>query len=210
MNPDALWALLKCANTVDRTEWGAMHDVNEPLAGIVWFPIWVSSREVHDGYYKFNLMHSTMAMLVATETDPVLYREYVKGLEVMHDAVGHHMNAWFDVVYGQAVPTAAAAIGPLVENELQHWALRPRRSFSLANSADPTVAKTYYTPASVGGGQPNWVANYPLPIEKRASGDFLWQTDPFQLDCGGDGKTQYPGIDLILPYWMGRSFGFFK
>jgi hypothetical protein len=211
-NPDVLWAFVKAANLADRARWSWLHDPNVELSRIFWFPMWMSSREVHDGYFKYNLMHSTMAILVSTEADPALYREYLKGVEIMRETTGHHMNAWFDSVYAMAVPSAASLTGLVIKGELEHWALRERRSVFRANSADPTIAKTlYHNPNLPAASSAKWVATYPLPIELRAHGDFTWQTDPYQLDGGWGGATkQHPGVDLVLPYWVGKSYGLWK
>jgi uncharacterized protein (TIGR03437 family) len=47
----------------------------------------------------------------------------------------------------------------------------------------------------------------PVPVPLRPPTDFLWQRDPFQLSGGGIGTIESPGIDYILPYWMGRYYG---
>eukprot|EP01104_Vermistella_antarctica_P001095 TRINITY_DN11154_c0_g1_i1.p1 TRINITY_DN11154_c0_g1~~TRINITY_DN11154_c0_g1_i1.p1 ORF type:complete len:881 (+),score=128.69 TRINITY_DN11154_c0_g1_i1:2-2644(+) len=36
---------------------------------------------------------------------------------------------------------------------------------------------------------------------------FLWNTDPYQLS-GGSGYIEFPASAWLLPYWMGRYFGF--
>jgi uncharacterized protein (TIGR03437 family) len=46
-----------------------------------------------------------------------------------------------------------------------------------------------------------------IPVSERVQTDFLWQRSPFLLYGGGEGKIEAPGIDLILPYWMGRYYG---
>ena len=50
-------------------------------------------------------------------------------------------------------------------------------------------------------------AVYALPVEQRPSSDFIWQRNPFKLDGGANPNRQYPGIDVFLPYWMGRKAG---
>ena len=51
------------------------------------------------------------------------------------------------------------------------------------------------------------LAEYALPIEEIPPSDFIWQRHPFKLDGGHDGPEEYPGIDMFLPYWMGRQIG---
>jgi hypothetical protein len=46
-----------------------------------------------------------------------------------------------------------------------------------------------------------------IPVPDRVRTDFLWQRSPFLLYGGGSGTIEGPGIDFILPYWMGRWHG---
>lgn len=78
----------------------------------------------------------------------------------------------------------------------------------MANSADPSIAKALYS-SPLMRGQPSWIAVHPVPIERRPCVDFLWQQNPFHLDGGGDPQHQQPGVDLLLPYWLGRAYGLF-
>lgn len=204
-SPAAVVSFLRSASLVDPPRFAAAHARAAEMTPVLWFASWTTAREVHHGYYKFNLGHAHIVDLVTTETDPARYRDYVKALEMNRDATGHHQNAWFDAVYGLAVPAAAPALGPRVKNALDRWALRDRRSHPVANSQDPAIAKALYTsPLLV---KPEWFALEPIPIERRPSTDFLWQRSPFELDGGGDPRDQYPGVDLILPYWAARSYG---
>ena len=50
----------------------------------------------------------------------------------------------------------------------------------------------------------------PIPVAERVTTDFLWQRSPFQLAGGGDGFIEGAGIDYLLPYWMGRYYGFIQ
>jgi len=45
-----------------------------------------------------------------------------------------------------------------------------------------------------------------LPVRERVSTDFIWQRSPFLLR-GGRNAPLEPGIDLFVPYWMGRQCG---
>jgi uncharacterized protein (TIGR03437 family) len=47
----------------------------------------------------------------------------------------------------------------------------------------------------------------PIPVPERVRTDFLWQRSPYLLYGGGSGRIETPGIDFILPYWMGRYYG---
>ncbi len=207
--PAVAWFAISAAHLGDPARFAALHARYAPVTPILWFAAWGSSREVHDGYYKFNLMHEELLGLVEIETDPARYRDYVRTLDIARDVTGHHENAWFDAIYGIAVPAAAPALGPRVKDELDRLALRPRRGFPVTNSTDPAIAKAVYSaPTNPSGAQT--LAVHPLPIERRATADFLWQRSPFELDGTGNPHIQYPGVDLVAPYWAARSYGLIR
>lgn len=77
---------------------------------------------------------------------------------------------------------------------LDQWPLRPRRDLYIDDSK---IVKTCNSTEACD--------RVPVPI--RPTTDFLWQRDPFQLVGGGSDTIEGPGVDYILPYWMGRYYG---
>ena len=53
-------------------------------------------------------------------------------------------------------------------------------------------------------------ASVALPIHLREYTDYLWQRNPFELGkgTGAEGKRQYAGSDVSVPYWNARRYGF--
>lgn len=47
-----------------------------------------------------------------------------------------------------------------------------------------------------------------LPYDERAVGK--WNSNPYRLDAGGDGGSEDDGTYFLLPYWMGRYYGFIQ
>jgi hypothetical protein len=47
-----------------------------------------------------------------------------------------------------------------------------------------------------------------LPYDERAVGK--WNSNPYCLDAGGDGCREDDGTYFLLPYWMGRYYGFIR
>lgn len=49
-----------------------------------------------------------------------------------------------------------------------------------------------------------------LPVMARPPKNFMWEKDPFwakRVNGAGAGSQQYEGLDLTMPYWIGRAFG---
>ncbi|HVY62566.1 MAG TPA: hypothetical protein VHF22_12980, partial [Planctomycetota bacterium] len=205
--PSVVLAFLKVGNLVDRAKYGALHDRYAPASSTIWLSTWGSSREVNESYYKFNLGNCENTLLFTVETDPERYRDYARGMEILRDTVGDHQNPWFDATYAACVPSQVALWGPRVEAELQRWTLRPRRAFSIQNSSDPSIQSVVYSAPTLLQSPPHLVSRYPVPIEKRVSGCFVWQTDCFELDGSEPGTLQHSGVEFVLPYWLARSYG---
>ena len=56
------------------------------------------------------------------------------------------------------------------------------------------------------------VPSEPLNFDQRRySGNFHWQKDPFTPATANHGnpKMEKHGVDVALPYWMGKVFGAF-
>ena len=62
------------------------------------------------------------------------------------------------------------------------------------------------------GGSPQQFPTEPLPMRlRKPSGHFMWQRDPFTPATPNQGnpRAEKIGLDLVLPYWMGRHLGAF-
>jgi uncharacterized protein (TIGR03437 family) len=139
-------------------------------------------------YFKFNLDYMTFYNLIRMQSSGDNRAAY----QIVRDHTASHQNAFFDVidrVIRGPDPSRDAEMASLLEQ----WLLRPKRDFGV------DLTKT----VQVCGGE----ACQPIPVPLRVPTDFLWQRDPFQLAGGGSGRVESPGIDYILPYWMGRYYG---
>jgi len=56
------------------------------------------------------------------------------------------------------------------------------------------------------------VSAFVVPVHLRKPTEyFIWQKDPFETGDGAvntEGLKEATGLDFILPYWMGRHYGF--
>jgi uncharacterized protein (TIGR03437 family) len=139
-------------------------------------------------YFKFNLDYMTFYNLIRLQSNGDNRAAY----QIVRDHTASHQNAFFDVidrVIRGPDPSRDAEMASLLEQ----WLLRPKRDFGV------DLTKT----VQVCGSE----ACQPIPVPQRVPTDFLWQRDPFELAGGGSGRVESPGIDYILPYWMGRYYG---
>jgi len=84
------------------------------------------------------------------------------------------------------------------------WQLRifpeaPLRDEHKENSANPDIEPNPDRPDE---------ALYPLPAPLHVPDMVMWHRSPFQLDGGQDNGEERTGCDYLLPYWMGRYYGY--
>lgn len=142
----------------------------------------------NSSYFKFNLDFMTFYNLVRLGNNS----SYLTAYQIVRNYTASQQNSFFDLI-DAALQGANSARDTEARTLLDQWLLRPVR--------DPPVDLTSTVP--VCGAE----ACNPVPVPLRSPTDFLWQRDPFQLTGGGSNTIESPGIDYILPYWMGRYYG---
>ncbi|MCU1259057.1 MAG: hypothetical protein JWO80_1942 [Bryobacterales bacterium] len=142
----------------------------------------------NSSYFKFNLDYMSFYNLVRLQSTDSNLDAY----KIVRSYTAKHQNAFFDIV-DRALQGADASRDTEARGLLEQWLPRSKRDVSI------DLTKTI----SVCGSE----ACQPVPVGLRPATDFLWQRDPFQLAGGGSGVIESPGIDYILPYWMGRYYG---
>jgi hypothetical protein len=182
VRPEELQMLLVVANHVNPS-----HQVPGPLV-VLPLDIGVDVDVLsNSSYFKFNLDFMSFFNLVRLGNDSSFLNAY----QIVRNYTASHQNAFFDMI-------DCALQGPNNRRDaearelLDEWLLRPVR--------DPHIDLT--NTVKVCGTE----ACTPVPVSLRPPTDFLWQRDPFQLMGGGSSTIESPGIDYILPYWMGRYY----
>jgi uncharacterized protein (TIGR03437 family) len=142
----------------------------------------------NSSYFKFNLDYMSFFNLVRLGNDS----SYLNAYLIVRSYTESQQNAFFDMV-------DAALQGPNSTRDaearmlLDQWLLRPVRDYYVDLTNTVKVCGS--------------AACSPVPVLLRPPADFLWQVSPFQLTGGTTGVIESPGIDYILPYWMGRYYG---
>jgi uncharacterized protein (TIGR03437 family) len=194
IRPDQQLSILQVGRQVNPARFGPIYDrTSGGLIGIA-TPIRIEVADPHESYFKFNLAAITFYNLIRLEPENSRRRgEYLEAYGIFRRAVERHGNAFFNVV-DRALTGRRTDRDAETMELLSAWLLRPRRD-------EWVDLRGRYR--ACGSDR----ACDPIPVVERVRTDFLWQRSPFLLYGGGEGKIESPGIDFILPYWMGRFYG---
>ena len=161
-------------------------------------------RSLLDGYFSYNLRFArsfTVHLLEKDSRRRATVGDYME--KHVWRYVQNHRNTHFNFLYA-----AASGDESRLDNatrSLRELSLKPLRDWS-----SPLHGMNYYPPRPVllyGD-----VSAYVVPVHLRKPTEyFIWQKDPFQTGDGEvntEGLNEATGLDFILPYWMGRHYGF--
>jgi hypothetical protein len=175
---------------------------------------WLGTIDAHNDYFKWNLNNMGFYMALRSETDPTAASDLERALNIMRATIGHHRNALSD---GVAASLGAYGRTSTISSDLYDFVSCGRRARSVDNLNDTSIEKAVYTPVSMGsfalfgtesGSRDETIAKYPIPVKKRPSTDHLWSQSPFTLSSSyTDPHLQAPGVDRVVPYWLGRYHG---
>jgi hypothetical protein len=193
VRPDQQLAFLLMGNHVNGGAFGKKYSaLSNAISPTVPIPVGVDCTDQTGSYFKFNLDYLTFYALSRMGSG---YSSFWYGLayDELRSTTAWHQNAHFNMI-DRAISGANSSRDAETRSLLEGWLSRP--------STDVYRDFTgQFTACSSGE------ACQPLPVEDRATTDFLWQRDPFQLAGGGYGDIETAGIDYLLPYWMGRYYG---
>ena len=193
LRPDQQLSILQVGRQVNPGRFGPFYEGLGSLIG-VGTPVALEVREEHESYFKFNLAAITFYNLIRLEpATSQRRRDYLSAYDTFRRGVDDHGNAFFNVI-DRAIYGARPARDAETMELMAAWLLRPRRDLYV------DLRGRY---RACGSDR----ACDPIPVAERVRTDFLWQRSPFLLFGGGEGKIESPGIDFILPYWMGRYLG---
>ncbi len=186
--------IAKLARRVDPGHYNALYSGLAGGAIEMLIPILIDTRDDSSSYFKFNLDYAVFYGLLAqgyvgSNVAGIARRSY----ESVRGTTETHGNAHFNMMDNAIRGNDAKRDGE-TQALLKLWLQRPLR--------DDYVDLRGKYPAC----GPADKACQPIPVAERVRTDFLWQRSPYLLYGGGTGVIEGPGIDYILPYWMGRFF----
>ena len=204
-------ALLRLGKTLNPGVFGNLYDHFAKAADFIWVPVWGTTLDPLAKYYKFNLTHAALGVLLFLEDKPSVRKHYWAAFRMLRRATCHHRNAHFNLIRVLAALPAERAHA-LTERScfdhcvslrdetralLRDWLIRRcciSGPLGLPTERPPDPAylenlyrrklQRQYTPITETEPNCNWVSVWPLPVHKRAAFgvDFVWQRPPFQTD----------------------------
>ncbi|GAA5222445.1 hypothetical protein GCM10025777_30760 [Membranihabitans marinus] len=158
-------------------------------------------------YGPFEVSHSDdilnffpyYGLLHYTKNDPYKHL-FIRSLERTWRAVASdHMpvwnvmaSAWLSTDCDLHIAKEELQLYPM---DLIDWSVKNSHRWDLIHS--PMVDRQR---------KPQAISAIPAPENQI----FRWNTNPKQLDTGGNGQREVSGTYYLVAYWMGRYYGFFK
>ncbi|HPI71837.1 MAG TPA: regulator [bacterium] len=144
-----------------------------------------------------ELLALAFPCLLLHEKDPSIKSIYLKSLEQWYESAERDQSPFFNFTYA-----ALSGDDPRLESSLfflrdTSWDLRRWR---INNGWRADVAPCYFPELE------RVQLNRLAPISERSF--FRWDDNPWYPEDGDDGATESDGVFWLLPYWMGRYYGF--
>jgi hypothetical protein len=202
-----------------------------PLSTTAWLGAWGDTLNV-DHMYKFNLLYIGLYNYFRLETDPQRWQDFERGARIAGRYIDKHHNAHLDLIRSSIDPSLQATLHPATKEALRLFLERNHRTIAPAvidmsnvtyvtltlpafNSSALALpgmggASSSGSGTSAAGMQTVTMPSEALePRQRKPTGFFLWQKDPFREATPGTGqpKQEGTGLDLTLPYWHGRAQG---
>ncbi len=139
--------------------------------------------------------------LLMYETDPALHANFMEGITWAYQTIEHDQNAFFNFIYGMVGGTdfhledsvAFLRDQPL---DLRHWTIDNSKREDITFSRHPML-------------NPMQTSRMLPPSER---GVMRWDKNPWSVISGDfsdpQGHRESSGVFWLLPYWMGRYYGF--
>jgi len=138
--------------------------------------------------------------ILMLEHDPEIRALLLASVERSWQTERPERNPWFNFIYGAGTGRLCDIDDSMrtlreIPMDLVSWRMENSRRADIALDKDS-------------GRFDEAQSRSVLPYGERAM--FKWNGNPYSLDGGGDGRGEDDGAFYLLPYWMGRYFGFIR
>ncbi len=181
---------------------------------LTWFPV---SRWFQ--YFAFHLGHMAQHMILRTAVfDPLVDFHRRMHRDRLYNQVANTQQVMFDyIAFGEQTVGADPSILQDDKEALLAFPDPPKRRvqpelgpFEFDPVVEEVNAILEFLETLLGEPMPRIdpQAKDPFPVDQRCVTGFRWQTRPYEICHGDDPAFEYPGMDYLVAYWMGRYYGF--
>jgi len=154
-----------------------------------------TEKRVEINYSDEELAYLAWYQLMQLEDDPELHRRYQAALEGFWERTRGERNPLWNFIYAASTGAKDYARAEAVDT-LERIPL-DTVSWTVKNSQ-----RADFELASTGGRFGEKQARRAIPLNEHCV--MKWNGNPFELDCGNDGRSEDDGAFFLLPYWLGR------
>lgn len=175
--------------------------------------LYVGTEDCKSNWNNFSMVLCAMHNLAWYETTPAL-REHIQWVldQKFINEPGRTRtmilqgNPWFNFTFAAMKRLGPGSDGPAygpVEEGI--CALKQFPASKVIRAADSAATYDHYCETRLGGS----ATEFPVPVAERCISTFEWWSDPYAREtCAADPYRINQPADYLLPYWMGRYFGF--
>ncbi|MBP7126775.1 hypothetical protein KBD49_10470 [Myxococcota bacterium] len=175
--------------------------------------LYVGPEGCLSNYNNFSMVFSSLQLLTWFEQRPALREKVQEAFDknFMREAdqpraLIVQRNPWFNFGWGAFKRLGPGSDGPAfqaVEEGICSLRQFPARKVQVARDTESRYPP--YCKQRNG----DMAAEHVIPVNERCVSTFEWWGDPYDREtCAGDPWTVKMPADYLLPYWMGRYFGF--
>ncbi len=189
-------AWLRFALSVNRNKYATLESqYRSLLEWLTLVPLTVCSKWDQE-YFANNLAFIRLFVLNILEEDNVRRQFLRRVLINTFEKVRDHLNAHFAAICLLAGDPHDASARAMVQGMLYDFPIAPVWARAVEHRA----------PTNIPAHGADHV-EFALLTHDRVPSDFLWQRSPCLRHGSWDLPVEYPGLDLLLPYWMARVAG---
>ena len=191
--PVMMWAV---GNAVAPDKYGETYEtLSQQAIGAPTPPV---QRHTGD-YFANNLRYSRIIAVAVLEKDAERAAAYKRHMEAIWRNSADHLNGGFAAMYAVVCGPEDVTARAVLQGTLYEFWDTPLWMTGVVNSDREDIETV-----DVGTSKQ---AKYALMIPERHLSDIIWTRRPFTLDEHQDHPYEFPGLDLYVPYWMGRYAG---
>lgn len=175
-----------------------------------WFNVFSNLSQ----YYAWNLRFSRAYVVHLLDENPEHQKtvaEFTRSSLFSH--VDDHQNPHFTFIYDSMRKDDPVRLDDALFS-LKAQSIRPFRSYDSPIALEGSPPQGFWKwPYRIVTGIPHMLGfTKAVPAHLRESTTyFQWQDDPWDTGyVGNTGQEENAGLDFLLPYWMGRYYGFIK